>query len=114
MTEVSVELDENNRDVLYARRGEIFFEPNEDGSPSTRGKIVWHTEWWHYSGSIRRGVSLGPRIERQVSDILSDEYGGLPAPVIIAALKDAYVAHARQDTGIGAEPEPDPEPDPED
>lgn len=100
MTDVSIDLDEHNRDVLYARRVEMFFEPNEDGTPSTRGKIVWHTEWWHYSGELLRGKSMGPRIEREVASVLGDQYGGVDAAAIVGGLKAAFVEHARQDLGI--------------
>jgi len=115
MTDVSIHLDETNRDVLYARRVEMFFEPNPDGSPSTNGKVVWHTEWWHYSGNLLRGVSLGPRIERTVEAILSEEYtvgdGALPAPAVIGAIKAAYIRHAREHLGLGEEPSENPDPE---
>lgn len=100
MTDVSIDLDEHNRDVLYARRVEMFFEPNEDGTPSVNGRIVWHTEWWHYSGELLRGKSMGPRIERDVADVLGESYGDVTAPEIIGGIKEAFVAHAREDLGI--------------
>lgn len=109
MTEIAVEIDEHNRDVLYARRVELFFEPREDGEPSLDGKVVWHTEWWHYSGALLRGKSIGPRVERQVVDILGESYpvegGTLDATAIIAGIKSAFMTHAREDLGL-----PDPEP----
>jgi len=104
MTDVFIELDENNRDVLYARRVEMFFDPNEDGTESLNGRIVWHTEWWHYSGALFRGKSLGPRIERSVESILAEGYpvgeDALPALAVIGAIKAAFIKHARQDLGL--------------
>ena len=106
MTDIAIDLDEHNRDVLYARRVEMFFEPNEDGTESLNGKVVWHTEWWHYSGALLRGKSLGPRIERSVESILAEEYavgdGSIPAAVTIGAIKAAYVKHAREHFGLDA------------
>lgn len=115
MSDIAIELDETNRDVLYARRVEMFFEPNPDGSESLNGKVVWHTEWWHYSGELLRGVSLGPRIERTVESILAEEYtvgeGTLPAIATIGAIKAAYVKHAREHLGLGEEPSENPDPE---
>lgn len=111
MTDVTIQLDEHNRDVLYARRVEMFFDPNEDGTPSTDGRVVWHTEWWHYSGELLRSKSMGPRIERQVADVLGEAYpvgeDELPALAIIGGLKAAFVMHASEHLGL-SEPEPEP------
>ena len=106
-------VDDANRDVLVGRRLEVFFDPNDDGTPSTRGKLIWHTEWRSYSGSLLRGTELGPRIERTIEQVLAGEFGGMPGPVIIAAVKAAYVAHACEDFGIALEGEVAPEPEPE-
>lgn len=110
MTDVLIDLDATNRDVLYARRVEMFFEPNPDGSESLNGKVVWHTEWWHYSGNLLRSTSLGPRIERSVASLLAEEYevgeGTLPAVVTIGAIKAAFIKHAREHLGLDPEPEP--------
>lgn len=111
MTDVSIDLDAHNRDVLYARRVEMFFNPNEDGTPSVDGKIIWHTEWWHYSGDIKRAQSLGPRIERDVANVLGESFAvgdvTITAPEIIGGIKAAFIKHAREDLGLG-EPEPKP------
>ncbi|NLA68531.1 MAG: hypothetical protein GX856_09885 [Gammaproteobacteria bacterium] len=103
MTEVAIQLDEHNRDVLYARRVELFFDPNEDGSPSVQGRIVWHTEWWHYSGDVLRAKTMGPKIRQEVADIIGNEYGGVTAPEIIGGIKAAFIQHALEHLGIGDE-----------
>lgn len=104
MTDVFIDLDATNRDVLYARRVEMFFEPNPDGSESLNGKVVWHTEWWHYSGDLLRGKSLGPRIEKSVAEVIEESYpvggGELPALAIIGGIKSAYITHAREHLGL--------------
>lgn len=109
MTDVSIQLDEHNRDVLFARRVEMFFVPNEDGTPSVNGRIVWHTEWWHYSGNVKRAESRGPRIERDVSSVLGESFdldgNELPALAIIGGIKAAFIKHAREDLGLNQEPE---------
>lgn len=92
--------DDNNRDVLIGRRLEVFFSPNEDGSPSLNGKLIWHTEWEHRTGNVLRGTSLGPRIERTIEQVAAGEFGGLPGLDVIAAVKAAYIAHAGEDFGI--------------
>lgn len=107
MTDVAIQIDDHNRDVLFARRVEMFFIPNDDGTPSVNGRIVWHTEWWHYTGDIKRAESLGPRIERDVADVLGEsfEIGGteLPAIAIIGGIKAAFIKHAREDLGVSDE-----------
>ena len=111
MTDVAIELDALNRDVLYALRVEMFFQPNEDGSESLTGRVVWHTEWWHYSGNLLRGKSIGPRIERSVESILAEDYpvgdGTLPALAVVGAIKSAFIKHARQDLGLTLPENPD-------
>ncbi|WP_293716512.1 hypothetical protein [Stenotrophomonas sp. UBA7606] len=97
--------DENNRDVLFCRRAEIFFTPNEDGSPSTEGKVLWHTQWWHYIGNVKRAESLGPVIENSIAQVLGDSYyvgaaEPLPAAVIVAGIKAAYTHRAAAHFGI--------------
>lgn len=92
--DVQLIVDENNRDVLIGRRLEVFFTPNEDGTPSVTGKLLWHTEWWHMTGNVVRGKSLGPQIERTIEQVLSGDFGGMPGVEVIAAVKAAYVAHA--------------------
>lgn len=93
--------DEQNRDVLIGRRLEVLFEPSADGSPSLDGKLIWHTEWEHWMGSLLRGTSLGPRIERTIGQVAAGEFGGLPGMEVITAVKAAYVAHASEALGIG-------------
>ena len=92
--------DESNRDVLIGRRLEVFFTPNEDGTPSVNGKLLWHTEWWHMTGDVVRGKSLGPQIERTIEQVLAGDFGGIPGVDVIAVVKAAYVAHAREHFGV--------------
>ncbi|WP_313273641.1 hypothetical protein [Stenotrophomonas sp.] len=97
--------DENNCDVLFCRRAEIFFTPNEDGTPSTEGKVLWHTQWWHYIGNVKRAESLGPVIENSIAQVLGDSYevgaaDPLPAAVIVAGIKAAYTHRAAAHFGI--------------
>ena len=96
--------DEVNRDVLIGRRLEVLFEPNSDGSPSLKGKLIWHTEWQHWTGDVLRGASLGPRIERTIEQVAAGEFGGVPGMDVIAMVKAAYVTHASEAFGIGASP----------
>ena len=103
MTDIAIQIDENNRDVMYARRVEMFFEPNADGSESLNGRVVWHTEWWHYSGDLLRGKSIGPRIEKSIADVIGNVYGDLPASDIIGGINSAFIQHAREHLGIGDE-----------
>lgn len=98
--------DANNRDVLFCRRAEIFFTPNEDGTASTEGKVVWHTEWWNYIGTIKRGETLGPRLENTIAEVLGASYDlglpdPLPAALIVTGVKAAFVARAASHFGIG-------------
>ena len=92
--DVQLIVGENNRDVLIGRRLEVFFTPNEDGTPSANGKLLWHTEWWHMTGDVVRGKSIGPQIERTIEQVLAGDFGGMPGVEVIAAVKAAYVAHA--------------------
>jgi len=106
--------DESNRDVLVCRRAEIFFTPNEDGTPSTTGKVIWHTEWWSYIGNFKRGEIMGPRLENSIDQVLGDSYDvGLTDPlasaVIVAGIKAAYVHRAKSHFGIGEELPAEPE-----
>ena len=96
---VQLIVDENNRDVLIGRRLEVFFTPNEDGTPSANGKLLWHTEWWHMTGNVVRGKSLGPQIERTIEQVRAGDFGGMPGVEVIAAVKAAYVAHALEHFG---------------
>lgn len=103
--------DTSNRDVLVCRRAEIFFTPNDDGTPSTTGKVIWHTEWWSYIGNFKRGVAMGPQLENSIEEVLGNSYDvgladPLAAAVIVAGIKAAYVQRAAEHFGIDAEPEP--------
>ena len=97
--DVQLIVGENNRDVLIGRRLEVFFTPNEDGTPSANGKLLWHTEWWHMTGDVVRGKSIGPQIERTIEQVLAGDFGGMPGVEVIAAVKAAYVAHALEHFG---------------
>ena len=98
--DVQVTIDSNNRDVLIGRRLEVFFTPNEDGTPSINGKLIWHTEWWHMSGDLVRGKSMGPQIERTIEQVLAGDFGGIAGVEVIAAVKAAYVTHALEHFGV--------------
>jgi hypothetical protein len=97
--DIQLIVDENNHDVLIGRRLEVFFTPNEDGTPSVNGKLLWHTEWWHMTGDVVRGKSIGPQIERTIEQVLAGDFGGMPGVEVIAAVKAAYVAHALEHFG---------------
>lgn len=86
---------------MIGRRLEVLFEPNSDGAPSLKGKLIWHTEWQHWMGDVLRGTSLGPRVERTLEQVAAGEFGGLPGMDVIAVVKAAYVAHASEALGIG-------------
>ena len=75
--DVQLIVDENNRDVFIGRRLEVFFTQNEDGTPSANGKLLWHTEWWHMTGNVVRGKSIGPQIERTIEQVLAGDFGGI-------------------------------------
>lgn len=102
-------IDPNNRDVLVGRRLEIFFDPAEDFSVSFAGKLIWHTEWWHMTGSVIRGKSIGPKVERTIEQLMAGDFGGIPGVQVIAAVKAAYVQHMLEGnvapTPTPAEPE---------
>ncbi|MDR7193359.1 hypothetical protein [Luteimonas terrae] len=102
--DVVVDLDGTNADVLYAMRAEFFFTPNEDGTPSNNGKAVFHTQWWHYSGTMKRGESMGPRVESTVEELLAEVYdtplGPISAAHIVLGIKAAYTRRARQQLGL--------------
>lgn len=101
-------IDDDNMDMLVARRLEVFFDPNEDGSPSLNGKMLWHTEWWVFSaGRMLRSKSIGPRIERTIEQVALGAFGGLPGLDVIAAVKAAYATHAQEDFAPVVEPEPE-------
>lgn len=98
-------IDEQNRDRLVGRRLEVIFEPRDDDQPSIAGKIIWHTEWEHWSGALKRGSSLGPRIERSIASIAADTYTfGLPEAIagliMVMGVKSAYIHHAGREYGI--------------
>lgn len=102
--DVVVQLDGNNADILYAMRAEFFFTPNEDGTPSNNGKALFHTQWWHYSGTMKRGESMGPRVESTVEELLAEVYdtplGPISAAHIVLGIKAAYTRRARQQLGL--------------
>lgn len=98
--DVQVVIDASNRDVLIGRRLEVFFTPNEDGTPSVNGKLIWHTEWWHMTGDLVRGKSMGPQIERTIEQVLAEDFGGIAGVDVIAAVKAAYVTHALEHFGV--------------
>lgn len=108
--------DANNRDVLVCRRVEIFLAPNEDATSGTDGRVLWHTEWWHYTGAARRGETLGPRLESSLLEVTGNQHDvgatdPLPVPAIVAGIKTAYMQcaskHFRPGEAKAAAPEPE-------
>jgi hypothetical protein len=97
--DVVVDIDGTNADVLYAMRAEFFFTPNEDGTPSNNGKALFHTQWWHYSGTMKRGESMGPRVESTV-EVYDTPLGPISAAHIVLGIKAAYTRRARQQLGL--------------
>lgn len=100
--EIRITHDENNYDLLICRRMEAFFNPSVDGSPSVDGRVLFHTEWQHYSGGVLRAASMGPQIERSIQQLLPGTYAGLGGEAILAALKDMFV-QAASPTPAGGE-----------
>lgn len=66
-------------DKLYAPRMEVHFEPNADGSTSTRGRVVFHTQWWHFRGGLIHTKSDGPRIGRDFDTLQARQWGVVSA-----------------------------------
>ena len=57
--------------------------------------MLWHTQWWHCIGDVKRAESLGPVIENSIAQVLGDSYDvgatePLPTAVIVAGIKAAY------------------------
>lgn len=95
-------IDENNHDLLVCRRMECFFIPRHDGEPSADGRVLFHTEWQHYSGNVLRATSMGPQIERSIAQLLPGTYAGVAGEAMLAALKDMFV-QAASPTPAGGE-----------
>ncbi|MCD9096211.1 hypothetical protein [Luteimonas fraxinea] len=64
-------------DKLYAPRMEVHFDPNPDGSTSTRGRVVFWTQWWHFRDGVVHSKSDGPRIERDFDTLQSRQWGSV-------------------------------------
>ena len=57
--------------------------------------MLWHTQWWHCIGDVKRAESLGPVSENSIAQVLGDSYDvgatePLPTAVIVAGIKAAY------------------------
>lgn len=61
-------------DKLYVPRLEAFFHPNMDGSPSTSGKLLLHTEWWYFRNFQMFSRSPGIRVEHDFDGLMSNEW----------------------------------------
>ena len=102
-------------DKLYAPRMEVHFEPNEDGSTSTRGRVVFHTQWWHFRGGLAHSRSDGPRIERDFDTLQARQWGAVSSADgtmntgdLIAGITRAFVEIATEALSPAAPP-PAPE-----
>lgn len=71
-------------DKLYSVRQESFFIPNEDGSPSLNGRVVWHTEWWRFQGDVLLSKSPGPTLEDYLYNLLGRSWD-MPDGTIVSA-----------------------------
>lgn len=99
-----------NYDILICRRMECFFTPNPDGSPSVAGFVLFHTEWWQYSGDTLRGQILGPQIRHSIEHLMPGSYAGTSGVGMLQALKDMFVQVAQTYGDQSTEPPGDPEP----
>lgn len=93
-------IDATNADQLVCRRAECFFSPNTDRSPSANARIIFHTEWWAYSGDMFRGATLGPQIEVDLAEVLPLQFDvgmGVPVPTraIVQGIILAFEQRAR-------------------
>lgn len=124
MTARIVTHDERHYDELFALRTELFWTPNPDGSPSTNGKVVFHTLWYHFRDGMKFAESPGPRIEHDFDTILGRSFDvpigegetvTMPTALIMAAVKEAFDVLATEHLAPEPEPveEPEPEPEPE-
>ena len=85
-------IDDTNADQLVCRRAECFFSPNTDRSPSANAKIIFHTEWWAYSGDMFRGATLGPQIEVDLAEVMPLQFDvGMGAPVPTRAIVQGII-----------------------
>lgn len=85
-------IDATNADQLVCRRVECFFSPNTDRTPSANARIIFHTEWWAYSGEVFRGANLGPQIEVNLADVLPLQFDvGMGVPVSTTALVQGII-----------------------
>lgn len=89
--EIRVTFDENNYDLLICRRMEAFFNPSADGSPSADGRVLFHTEWQHFSMGTLRATSMGPQISKTFAELLPGQYAGLSGTELLGALKAMFI-----------------------
>lgn len=117
--------DERHYDELFALRTELFWVPNEDGSPSNKGRVVFHTMWYHFRDGVKFAESRGPRIEHDFDTILGrtftvpigpEETLEVPTALVMATIKKAFDDLANEhlappvlDDSIEEEPEEEPE-----
>lgn len=114
--------DDRHYDELYALRVELFWIPNDDGSPSTNGKVVFHTLWHHFRDGRKFAQSPGPRIEHSFDAILNRTFL-VPTPdgnviplgtmLLMGGVKQAFDELANEYLNPPPEPEPEPESEPE-
>ena len=117
-------IDDNHYDELIALRTEMMFQPNDDGSPSTQGRVVFHTRWLHFRFGVKFAESIGPRIEHSFDSVLGrtfnvptgiDESGEpvitpVPTMLMVAGLKEAFDVLANEYLVPPTEAEDEPQP----
>lgn len=97
-------IDQNHYDELIAHRTELILIPTPDGSPSTNGRVVFHTVWNHYRYGKKFAESIGPRIEHDFDTVMGrtfdvivdhDDLGNpipfhMPTMLMIGGIKAAF------------------------
>ena len=99
MTRRIIVHDERHYQELFALRTELFWIPNEDGSSSANGRVVFHTLWYHFRDGIKYAETAGPRIEHSFDAILGrtfnvpvpdDDPIPVPTELLMGAIKEAF------------------------
>ena len=93
------QFDATNYDRLVSPRAEIFFAPNVTAEPSIAGKVLFHTEWYSYSGDLFRGATPVPPLEIPIAGMLDKVYtladgSQLSAIRLVMGIKAAFAEQA--------------------
>lgn len=91
MTARIVTHDQRHYDELFALRTELHWVPNMDGSPSTKGKVVFHTMWYHFRDGLKFAESPGPRIEHDFDVLLGRVFEVPTGETTIVAMPTALI-----------------------